>query len=145
MHISILRHFTGEQTAAVSGSLESVWKNTYMASLWFAVCTEGIPSQSLSCGPLLLLLSAHWNHPLSQGSDTRQCLSSIADHRSGYLFKSTQPQFKWGSFYKFTKGGADWFVTCPKSSKKIDTSEERSHVDGDKRLQYVEKCSSTDS
>lgn len=45
-------------------SLESVWKNTYMALLWFAVCTEGFPSQTLSCGPLVWLLSAHWNPPL---------------------------------------------------------------------------------
>lgn len=81
-------------------SLESVWKNTYMALLWFAVCTEGFPSQTLSCGPLVWLLSAHWNPPLrGLRQDSALTLSQTISRN----FKVAHP-LQWKKICKCTKG-----------------------------------------
>lgn len=99
------------------------------------MCTEGFPSQPLSCGRLLVLLSTYWNHPLA--GIQHKTASWLYHTPSQWIFVHTvHSAAETGGFLWIHQRGARIGL------KQRDTSKKGLHVRG-KRLQCVGKCCST--
>lgn len=99
---------TGDQTELVSGSIPLCLKVCGKTLTWFCFDLQCVPRDFhhrlshvvfCSCSRLLIETILSW------GSRTRQCLDSITNHRSGFVFsaKFTYPPLQWQDLCKFTE------------------------------------------